>query len=129
MMSSVLYLEQFIESLEPLPGELQKNFHEMRKMDEKVELQKATAESMSDVSFLKIKKTFNKLILSDFLALIFMKIFQEYNRSANDMSENELKAQFKRVEAAWQTAYKMQEEKVQLATQTYEMVNKFIKKA
>ena len=51
MMSSVLYLEQFIESLEPLPGELQKNFHEMRKMDEKVELQKATAESMSDVSF------------------------------------------------------------------------------
>ena len=44
------------------------------------------------------------------------------------MSENELKAQFKRVEAAWQTAYKMQEEKVQLATQTYEMVNKFIKK-
>ena len=53
MMSSVLYLEQFIESLEPLPGELQKNFHEMRKMDEKVELQKATAESMSDVSFRK----------------------------------------------------------------------------
>ena len=52
-----------------------------------------------------------------------MKFFQEYNRSANDMSENELKAQFKRVEAAWQTAYKMQEEKVQLATQTYEMVN------
>ena len=44
------------------------------------------------------------------------------------MSENELKAQFKRVEAAWQTAYKMQEEKVQLATQTYEMVNEFIKK-
>ena len=44
------------------------------------------------------------------------------------MSENELKAQFKRVEAAWQTAYKMQEEKVQLATQTYEMVNAFIKK-
>ena len=44
------------------------------------------------------------------------------------MSENELKAQFKRVEAAWQTAYKMQEEKVQLATQTYEMVNELKKK-
>ena len=75
MMSSVLYLEQFIESLEPLPGELQKNFHEMRKMDEKVELQKATAESMSDVSLLKLKKAFNKLILSHFLFFIFMKIF------------------------------------------------------
>ena len=50
MMSSVLYLEQFIESLEPLPGELQKNFYEMRQMDEKLEVQKAMAESMADVS-------------------------------------------------------------------------------
>merc|ERR1712212_1475363 len=44
------------------------------------------------------------------------------------MSESELKAQFKRVEAAWQTAYKMQEEKVQLATQTYEMVDRHIRR-
>ena len=48
-MSSVLYLEQFIESLEPLPGELRKNFYDMREMDEKVEVQKAMAESMADV--------------------------------------------------------------------------------
>ena len=27
-MSSVLYLEQFLESLEPLPAELKKNFNE-----------------------------------------------------------------------------------------------------
>ena len=53
MMSSVLYLEQFIESLEPLPGELRKNFYDMREMDEKVEVQKAMAESMGDVCLMK----------------------------------------------------------------------------
>ena len=50
MMPSLLYLDQFIESLEPLPGELKKNFYDMREMDEKTELLKATAESMADVS-------------------------------------------------------------------------------
>ena len=48
-MSSVLYLEQFLESLEPLPAELKKNFNEMRTMDEKVEMQKGLAESMGEV--------------------------------------------------------------------------------
>ena len=50
MMSSVLYLEQFLESLEPLPAELKKNFNEMRTMDEKVEMQKGLAESMGEVN-------------------------------------------------------------------------------
>ena len=49
-MSSVLYLEQFLESLEPLPAELKKNFNEMRTMDEKVEMQKGLAESMGEVN-------------------------------------------------------------------------------
>ena len=53
-MSSVLYLEQFLESLEPLPAELKKNFNEMRTMDEKVEMQKGLAESMGEVKILKI---------------------------------------------------------------------------
>ena len=56
MMSSVLYLEQFLESLEPLPAELKKNFNEMRTMDEKVEMQKGLAESMGEVKILKIFK-------------------------------------------------------------------------
>ena len=51
MMSSVLYLEQFLESLEPLPAELKKNFNEMRTMDEKVEMQKGLAESMGEVRY------------------------------------------------------------------------------
>jgi hypothetical protein len=50
MISSVLYLEQFIESLDPLPGELSKSFKDMREMDEKVEQQKALAEKMINVS-------------------------------------------------------------------------------
>ena len=53
-MSSVLYLEQFLESLEPLPAELKKNFNEMRTMDEKVEMQKGLAESMGEVKILKV---------------------------------------------------------------------------
>merc|ERR1712228_783312 len=69
-------------------------------MDEKVEVQKAMAESMGD----------------------------EYNRNANEMNESDLKTKFKKVEAAWQAAYKMQEEKVQLATQTYEMVDRHIRR-
>ena len=61
MMSSVLYLEQFLESLEPLPAELKKNFNDMREMDEKVELQKGLAQSMGEVIF-KLKLFFNKII-------------------------------------------------------------------
>jgi len=52
----------------------------------------------------------------------------EYNRNANDMSEADLKSNFRKVEAAWQSANKMQEEKVQLATQTYEMVDRHIRR-
>ena len=54
-MSSVLYLEQFLESLEPLPAELKKNFNEMRTMDEKVEMQKGLAESMGEVNLKLLK--------------------------------------------------------------------------
>ena len=50
---------------------------------------------------------------------------QEYNREAKNLSDSELKAKFKGVEKAWATAYKTQEEKLNLATQTYEMVNRF----
>ena len=49
--------------------------------------------------------------------------FQEYNREAKNLSDSELKAKFKGVEKAWATAYKTQEEKLNLATQTYEMVS------
>lgn len=99
-MSSVLYLEQFLESLEPLPAELKKNFNEMRTMDEKVEMQKGLAESMGE----------------------------EYNREAKNLADSELKAKFKGVEKAWATAYKTQEEKLNLATQTYEMVDRHIRR-
>ena len=54
---------------------------------------------------------------------------QEYNREAKNLSDSELKAKFKGVEKAWATAYKTQEEKLNLATQTYEMVNKIFKTA
>jgi len=97
-MSSVLYLEQFLESLEPLPAELKKNFNEMRTMDEKVEMQKGLAESLGE----------------------------EYNKEAKNLSDSELKAKFKGVEKAWATAYKTQEEKLNLATQTYEMLDDYI---
>ena len=50
---------------------------------------------------------------------------QEYNREAKNLSDSELKAKFKGVEKAWATAYKTQEEKLNLATQTYEMVNRY----
>ena len=38
------------------------------------------------------------------------------------MAESEMKEHVKKIEAAWQTASKLQEDKVSLATQTYEMV-------
>ena len=56
IMSTVLYLEQFLESLEPLPAELKKNFNDMREMDEKLEMYKGVAESMGDVRYLNFEK-------------------------------------------------------------------------
>jgi len=99
-MSSVLYLEQFLESLEPLPAELKKNFNDMREMDEKVELQKGLAQSMGE----------------------------DYNREAKNLTDGELKSKFKAVEKAWATAHKTQEEKLAMATQTYEMVDRHIRR-
>jgi len=42
------------------------------------------------------------------------------------MAESEMKEHVKKIEAAWQTASKLQEDKVSLATQTYEMVKKML---
>ena len=66
MMSSVLYLEQFLESLEPLPAELKKNFNDMREMDEKVELQKGLAQSMGEVWLILKLKKFLKILFNYF---------------------------------------------------------------
>ena len=44
------------------------------------------------------------------------------------MSDSELKAKFKAVEKAWATAHKTQEEKLALATATYEMVDRHIRR-
>ncbi|CAG5108022.1 Oidioi.mRNA.OKI2018_I69.chr1.g3600.t1.cds [Oikopleura dioica] len=100
MISSVLYLEQFIESLDPLPGELAKSFKDMREMDVKVEQQKALAENMTN----------------------------DYNKRAHEMAEKEMRDHVKQIEAAWQNAAKWQDEKVSLATATYEMVDKHIRR-
>ena len=77
-MSSVLYLEQFLESLEPLPAELKKNFNDMREMDEKVELQKGLAQSMGEVSF-----EINCIIL-EFIAYLYTRfvcVFSSLSRT------------------------------------------------
>ena len=53
-------------------------------------------------------------------------VTKDYNKRAHEMAEKEMREHVKQIEAAWQNAAKWQDEKVSLATATYEMVELFL---
>ena len=99
-MASTVYLENFLESIEHLPKELQRNFSLMKDLD------KRTQDTMTEVDG----------------------CVKEYKRNIAQMVHSEKKDKLTRIDELYQKAKEYTDDKVQLAMQMYEMVDKHIRK-
>ncbi|CAG2175312.1 unnamed protein product [Oppiella nova] len=97
---AVPYLEHFLDSLETLPTDLQRNFTLMRDLDTKTE------ELVSKIN----------------------KSAEDYILSVNDLSTTDKCERFDQIHDMFEKAKVLSDDKVQLAMQTYEMVDKHIRR-
>jgi len=100
MTSGSLYLEHYLDSLEGLPGELRDNFEKMAGMDKK-----------------------NKTIMVDIDS-----VSDEYLRKVRDLSPGKRKAEMEKIQKMFKESRGFADDKVQLAIQTYELVDKHIRR-
>jgi len=99
-MTTSFYLEHYLDSLDSLPGELRRNFTLMHDMDEK-----------------------NRNILRDVDAAS-----DEYLRKVKDLNSDERKVEMEKIQRMFKKAKEFGDEKVSIAIQTYEMVDKHIRR-
>jgi len=99
-MSSSLYLEQYLDSLEPLPAELRRNFTLMHDLDTK-----------------------NRTILEDVDSAS-----DDYLRKVRDLGATQRKSEMENLQSMFTRARQNCDDKVQIAVQTYELVDKHIRR-
>lgn len=99
-MTSAVYLEHYLDSLEHLPIELQRNFTLMRDLDTRAQGLMRTIDQMAD----------------------------NYLRNINSMSIEKRKEQMDEIQKQFNKAKEYGDDKVQLAIQTYELVDKHIRR-
>nr|XP_030706102.1 inhibitor of growth protein 5 isoform X1 [Globicephala melas] len=99
-MATAMYLEHYLDSIENLPCELQRNFQLMRELDQRTEDKKAEI---------------------DILAA-------EYISTVKTLSPGQRVEHLQRIQSAYSKCREYSDDKVQLAMQTYEMVDKHIRR-
>uniref|UniRef100_UPI00358E1984 inhibitor of growth protein 5-like n=1 Tax=Myxine glutinosa TaxID=7769 RepID=UPI00358E1984 len=99
-MATAMYLEHYLDSIENLPNELQRNFHLMRDLDQRTEDLKAEIEGLAS----------------------------EYLTSVAVLSPTARLDRLQRIQTAFARCREFGDDKVQLAMQTYEMVDKHIRR-
>ncbi|CAI8048011.1 Inhibitor of growth protein 5 [Geodia barretti] len=97
-MASALYLENFLENIENLPTELQRNFTLMRSLDQRAQ---------------------------DLLKEIDVNS-ADYKAKVKDLSKEERKERLTKIQETFQKAREYSDDKVQIAMQMYEMVSQFL---
>lgn len=95
-----MYLEHYLDSIENLPYELQRNFTLMRELDQRTQDLLKEIDDMAD----------------------------KYAGSVRNLSPVEKTEKLKKMEESFAKAKELSDDKVQLAMQTYEMVDKHIRK-
>ncbi|KYO24805.1 inhibitor of growth protein 5 [Alligator mississippiensis] len=95
-----MYLEHYLDSIENLPCELQRNFQLMRELDQRTEDKKAEIDSLA----------------------------AEYIASVKSMLPEQRVEHIKKIQNAYSKCKEYSDDKVQLAMQTYEMVDKHIRR-
>lgn len=104
-MTSALYLENYLDGLEHLPAELRRNFNLMRELDNRVQtLMKTIDKECND---------FMKNTSSD---------------TAPPVSEDGRRDKLKAIQDMFNKTKQLGDDKVQLAIQTYELVDKHIRR-
>ncbi|XP_068151049.1 inhibitor of growth protein 5 isoform X1 [Drosophila tropicalis] len=102
-MSSAIYLENYLDGLESLPTELERNFKLMRKLDDRAQTAMKSIDSHA-------------------------KDFMRKLTESGAMSEEERKERLEDIKALFGKAKEYSDDKVQLAIQTYELVDKQIRR-
>lgn len=98
-MASAIYLENFLETIEHLPKELQRNFSLMKDLDQR------TKDTTNEVE----------------------EWVRDYKKVVATLSESERKARLSKIDELYQKAKEYSDDKVQLAMQMYEMIDKHIR--
>ncbi|XP_056645457.1 inhibitor of growth protein 5 isoform X3 [Diorhabda sublineata] len=99
-MTSALYLEHYLDSLEHLPVELQRNFTLMRELDSRAQGLMKNIDSLAD----------------------------EYLRNQKTLTSDQKKERLDKIQGLFNKAKEYGDDKVQLAIQTYELVDKHIRR-
>ena len=99
-MASALYLENFLESIEHFPKELQRNFSLMRDLDQR------TQDTLREID----------------------ENVKDYKKSVSSLTQDERKKRLSKIDELYQKAKEYSDDKVQLAMQMYEMVDKHIRR-
>lgn len=100
MATKAAYLEHYLDSLETLPAELQRNFNLMRDLDTR------TQDELQSID----------------------RISADYLKKVRLLSAEEKSAEMSRIRKQFKKALDFGDDKVQLAMQTYEMVDKHIRR-
>lgn len=99
-MTSALYLEHYLDSLEHLPNELQRNFTLMSDLDKRAQSLMKNIDALSD----------------------------EYLNNLKTLTGDQQKEQLDKIQNMFNKAKELGDDKVQLAIQTYELVDKHIRR-
>uniref|UniRef100_A0A3Q2VRQ4 Inhibitor of growth family, member 5a n=1 Tax=Haplochromis burtoni TaxID=8153 RepID=A0A3Q2VRQ4_HAPBU len=99
-MATAIYLEHYLDSIENLPCELQRNFTLMRDLDNRTEEKKGEID----------------------------KLAEEYIANVKNLASEQRVEHLQKIQNAYSKCKEFSDDKVQLAMQTYEMVDKHIRR-
>ncbi|XP_062868521.1 inhibitor of growth protein 5a isoform X1 [Trichomycterus rosablanca] len=99
-MATAIYLEHYLDSIENLPCELQRNFTLMRELDDRTEEKKVEID----------------------------KLAEEYISNVRNLASEQRVEHLQKIQNAYSKCKEYSDDKVQLAMQTYEMVDKHIRR-
>ncbi|XP_058850028.1 inhibitor of growth protein 4 isoform X5 [Acipenser ruthenus] len=99
-MAAGMYLEHYLDSIENLPFELQRNFQLMRDLDQRTEDMKGEIDGLAT----------------------------EYTANARTLSSEQKLSLLRQIQESYTKCKEFGDDKVQLAMQTYEMVDKHIRR-
>ncbi|XP_023854834.1 inhibitor of growth protein 5 isoform X2 [Salvelinus sp. IW2-2015] len=99
-MATAIYLEHYLDSIENLPCELQRNFTLMQDLDNRTEEKKGEID----------------------------KLAEEYISSVRNLASEQRVEHLQKIQSAYSKCKEFSDDKVQLAMQTYEMVDKHIRR-
>ncbi|KAG8445375.1 hypothetical protein GDO86_010238 [Hymenochirus boettgeri] len=99
-MATAMYLEHYLDSIENLPCELQRNFQLMSDLDQRTEDKKKEIDTLAS----------------------------EYIAKVRDFTSEQRVQHLQKIQAAYSKCKEYSDDKVQLAMQTYEMVDKHIRR-